>query len=88
MLWSESPAPDDGVLPGRFEISRSQIRGDFGIEGEELLRSIEEHDETPITLLVIRETGKTDGVGKVLIHAFASASHPESVGPQLELPFG
>lgn len=84
-LWSNAPSQGDGVLLGQFEILRSQERGTFGIEGERLVSFIREYGDAPITLLIVRETGKTNGVGKVLVHAFASDTHPESVGPQLEL---
>ncbi|MEM9587389.1 MAG: iron dicitrate transport regulator FecR, partial [Planctomycetota bacterium] len=85
VLWSDAPNPEDGVLLGQFEILRSQERGTFGIDGDRLVTYIQEHGDEPITLLVTRETGKTDGVGKVLVHAFASDTHPQSVGPQLEM---
>ncbi|HBE70461.1 MAG TPA: iron dicitrate transport regulator FecR [Planctomycetaceae bacterium] len=84
-LWSDAPTPAEGVLLGQFEILRSQERGSFGISNKRLLSFIKEYGDAPVMLLVMRETGKTDGVGKVLVHAFASDTHPESVGPQLEL---
>lgn len=84
-LWSQSPSPEDGILLGEFEVLRSQQRGTFGIEGERLTNFIQEYGKSPITLLITRETDKTDGVGKGLVHAFASDRHPESVGPLLEL---
>ncbi len=42
------------------------------------------HSAGPLTFVVIRETKKIAGDGRVLVHAFASHSHPSAVGPTLE----
>lgn len=84
-LWDESPGPEDGVLLGTFEIPRSQQRGSFGIENEALLKFLKAHQDTQVTLILVRETTQIEGVGPGLTHLFASDSHPEAVGPMLEL---
>ena len=37
-----------------------------------------------MTLLLLRETSHIEGVGRSLVHAFASPTHPEATGPVLE----
>ncbi|MEL7337307.1 MAG: iron dicitrate transport regulator FecR, partial [Planctomycetota bacterium] len=83
--WEESPGPDDGELLGTFEVQRSQNRGVFGIRGDKLLNFLRDHWDRPATLILVRLTTQIDGVGPGLTHTFASDSHSESVGPQLEL---
>lgn len=83
--WEEAPAPEDGVLLGTFEIPRSQRRGTFGIETDELLKFLQHPRGGPVTLILVRETTQVEGVGPGLTHMFASDEHPESVGPLLEL---
>ncbi|WP_413431493.1 FecR domain-containing protein [Crateriforma spongiae] len=83
--WEASPGPEDGVLLGKFEIERSQNRGTFGIESDELLRFLRSHADRPITLILVRETTQIEGIGVGMTHMFASDRHPESVGPVLEL---
>lgn len=84
-LWDDSPGPEDGVRLGTFEVPRSLQRGRFGIEGEPLLKFLRENRGGPVTLILVRETTKMDGVGNGLTHLFASDQHPEAVGPLLEL---
>lgn len=84
-LWNESPGPDDGILLGAFEIPRSQQRGSFGIETEDLLKFLRNNQNETVTLILVRETTQIEGIGPGLTHLFASDSHPESVGPLLEL---
>lgn len=86
-LWEDSPGPDDGVLLGTFEVPRSVQRGSFGIENQKLLDFLRTHNATPVTLLLIRETGQIEGEGPGLTHSFASDSHPEASGPTLEFLF-
>lgn len=83
--WEDAPGPDDGELLGTFQLQRSQTRGLFGIEGEALLDFVKKHPEQVVTLILVRETSQIEGTGTGLTHMFASDSHPESVGPQLEL---
>lgn len=83
--WEDAPGPDDGELLGAFEIQRSQTRGLFGIEGDALLDFVKKRPKQAVTLIVVRETSQIEGTGAGLTHMFASDSHPESVGPQLEL---
>ena len=83
--WEESPAPEDGVLLGYFEIERSLQRGTFGIRNEKLSSFVREHPQNRITLIVVRETGVNEGDGAGMVHMFASDEHPESVGPLMEL---
>ncbi|MEM8668150.1 MAG: iron dicitrate transport regulator FecR [Planctomycetota bacterium] len=83
--WEESPSAEDGSLLGTFEIARSQTRGVFGIDGKALLEFLKSHSDKPVTFILVRETTQIEGVGPGLTHMFASDSHPESVGPQLEL---
>ena len=85
-LWEDAPSPEDGVLLGTFEIPRSQQRGSFGIETEELFHFVKANRHRPITLVLVRETGQIAGDGPGLVHAFASDSHPEASGPILEFP--
>lgn len=56
----------------------------MGIEGEALFDFLAERRGREVTLIVVRETGKIAGEGKVLIHAFANDSHPQASGPILE----
>lgn len=83
--WDESPRPDDGVLLGTFEVPRSQQRGTVGIQNRKLLDFLRENNDQPVTLILVRETTQIEGVGAGLTHLFASDSHPEAVGPMLEL---
>ncbi|MCA9142319.1 MAG: FecR domain-containing protein [Planctomycetales bacterium] len=83
-LWEESPGPEDGVLLGTFEIPRSQQRGSFGIQNDELLKFLRANQGGPVTLILVRETTQIHGEGPGLAHTFASDSHPEAVGPMLE----
>ena len=84
-IWEKSPRPADGVLLGTFEIPRSQQRGTFGIEGTELLEFLRQHSNESVTFILVRETTQIEGEGRGLTHMFASDSHPEAVGPLLEL---
>jgi len=83
--WDESPGPSDGVRLGAFEVPRSQQRGSFVLQNVELLNFIKANRDRPITLILVRETTQIEGVGPGLTHLFASGSHPEAVGPMLEL---
>jgi ferric-dicitrate binding protein FerR (iron transport regulator) len=84
-IWEKSPRPADGVLLGTFEVPRSQQRGTFGIEGKELLEFLGQHSDDSVTFILVRETTQIEGEGRGLTHMFASDSHPEAVGPLLEL---
>ena len=83
-LWEDAPAPEDGVYLGTFDIPRSEQRGSFGIENEELLDFLKANRGGPITLILVRETTQIEGAGPGLTHLFASDSHPEAAGPTLE----
>lgn len=85
VLWDESPGPNDGVLLGTFEIPRSQQRGSFGIDDERLLEFLQNQNNSIVTFILVRETTQIEGIGPGLTHLFASHSHPEAVGPMLEL---
>ena len=85
--WEDAPGPHDGELLGTFELARSQTRGLFGINGDALLNFLRKHPKQVVTLILVRETSQIEGTGSGLTHMFASDSHPESVGPQLELIF-
>lgn len=87
--WEDAPGPEDGILLGTFDIERSQSRGVFGIEGDILLQFLKQQLDQPVTLILVRETTQIEGTardagGPGMTHMFASDSHPESVGPQLE----
>jgi len=84
-MWAEAPSPDDGELVGAFEIPRSKMRGSIEIDTPELLSFVKEHGDRPVTLILTRETGRTRGPGPAMPHTFASDTHPEAVGPLLEL---
>ena len=83
-LWEESPAPEDGVPLGTFDIPRSEQRGSFGVENEELLSFLKANRDGPVTLILVRETTQIEGTGPGLTHLFAADSHPEAAGPTLE----
>ncbi|WP_166831160.1 FecR domain-containing protein [Thalassoroseus pseudoceratinae] len=83
--WDDSPGPADGVRLGSFEVPRSVQRGTFGIQNDELLNFLKANRDRPVTLILVRETTQIEGVGAGLTHLFASDSHPEAVGPMLEL---
>ncbi len=83
--WEDSPTPEDGVLLGTFEILRSAQRGTYGIANEELLQFLRQNSDRNVTLILVRLTTQIEGKGPVLTHMFASDSHPEAVGPLLEL---
>ena len=83
--WEDAPSPADCVLLGTFEVLRSEQRGTFGIANEAFVEFLREHGEEPVTLLLIRETSQIEGDVPGLTHQFASDSHPEAVGPLLEL---
>ncbi|PHR88337.1 MAG: iron dicitrate transport regulator FecR [Blastopirellula sp.] len=82
--WNAAPKPEDGVLLGTFEIPRSQQRGTFSINTEQLQSFINSRPGRKITFILVRETTQIEGFGPGLTHTFASASHPEAVGPTLE----
>ena len=84
-LWDESPGPDDGILLGTFDVPRSQQRGSFGIGNEQLLEFLNANPSSEVTFIIVRETTQIEGEGPGLTHAFAGDSHPEAVGPTLEL---
>lgn len=86
-LWEDSPRPEDGIPLGTFEIHRSEKRGSFGIQNDELLSFLKTHQGTSVTFILIRETTQINGVGPSMTHMFASDSHPEAVGPMLEFSF-
>ncbi len=83
--WDESPGPEDGVLLGTFEIPRSQQRGKIEVSTPELRDFVSDHGDKPVTLILVRETNRTPGIGSSMTHMFASDRHPEAVGPLLEL---
>ena len=83
--WENSPAPEDGVLLGTFDIPRSAQRGSFGIANEELQEFLKQNTGQSVTLILVRLTTQIEGEGPGLTHMFASDSHPEAVGPLLEL---
>ncbi|MEM6469640.1 MAG: FecR domain-containing protein [Planctomycetota bacterium] len=83
--WAESPAPEDGILLGRFEIPRSQQRGAIRVSTTELFDFVKDHENLPMTFILVRETNRTAGAGSSMTHMFASDKHPEAVGPLLEL---
>lgn len=82
--WNDAPSQEDGVLVGEFEIPRSRKSGECVVESESLAAFVRGHSAAPLTFVVIRETKKIAGDGRVLVHAFASHSHPSAVGPTLE----
>ncbi len=82
-LWKDSPAPEDGVLVGSFDIPRSQQRGSFKISNEELWQFLIEHEEREVTFIVVRKNLPLKN-GNVPCHAFAGHRHPDANGPQLE----
>lgn len=83
-LWEDAPRPEDGILLGTFEIHRSDKRGSFGIQNEELLKFLKTHSDRSVTFILLRETTQINGLGPGMTHMFASDSHPEAVGPMLE----
>ncbi len=83
-LWDDAPGPEDGVRLGSFESPRSQQRGSFGIENDALLDFLRDHQDSPVTLILVRETTQKEGEGAGLTHLFAGDTHPEAVGPMLE----
>ncbi len=85
--WEDSPAPEDGILLGTFEIPRSQQRGSFGIANQELAEFLQTFPGQSVTLILVRETTQVEGEVPGLTHMFASDAHPEAVGPLLELSF-
>ena len=83
--WAESPSSLDGTLIGSFAIPRSRMRGAIEIETAELRSFLKRRGDRPVTFILVRETGRIDGVGPAMPHMFASDKHPEAVGPMLEL---
>ncbi|TWT81553.1 FecR protein [Planctomycetes bacterium CA13] len=82
--WDETPSPDVGVLVGEFKIPRSRKSGECVLETNELAEFVRSHRDGPLTFVVVRETKQIPGDGRVLVHTFASHSHPSAVGPTLE----
>tara|TARA_R110002049_G_scaffold182485_2_gene350294 strand:- start:17982 stop:19319 length:1338 start_codon:yes stop_codon:yes gene_type:complete len=82
--WEEAPSPEDGVLVGEFKIPRSRKSGECVLESDKLAEFVRNHGDGSLTFVVVRETKKIAGDGRVLVHAFASHSHPSAVGPTLE----
>lgn len=86
-MWEDSPAQEDGILLGTFDIPRSKESGSFVIQGKALLDFLKEQAGGEVTFILIRETPKLLNSGRGITHLFASASHPEAVGPTLEFTF-
>jgi hypothetical protein len=84
-MWDVAPAPEDGVLVGTFEIPRSKMRGTIEIETPEIFSFVKAHGNSSITFILVRKTGRIGGAGSAMPHTFASNTHPEAVGPTLEL---
>ena len=85
--WEDSPAAEDGVLLGTFDVVRSQQRGTFGIANSALVEFLQRFPGQSVTLILVRETTQVEGSVPGLTHMFASDAHPEAVGPMLELTF-
>ncbi|MDF1823632.1 MAG: hypothetical protein P1U68_03260 [Verrucomicrobiales bacterium] len=83
--WEIAPGPGDGKPVGGFEIPRSQQSGTIEIAGDELLALVKEKAGSSVSFIIVRETAHVEGQGRGLTHAIASASHPESAGPVLEI---
>ncbi len=83
--WENAPAPADGKLVGEFEMPRSQQSGVVEISGDRISELVREKSGRSVSLIVVRETTRLEGYGNSYVHAIASASHPETVGPVLEL---
>jgi len=79
LSWENAPQPDEGELLGQFTILRSEQSGSFGIEGPKLLDFLRSGGNK---LLLVRLTSELHPSG--LVHAFAGATHPNSVPPALE----
>ena len=84
-LGKTHPLRKTGVLLGTFEIPRSTNRGSFGLANEQLLEFLKQNSGRSVTLILVRLTTQIEGEGPGLTHMFASDSHPEAVGPLLEL---
>lgn len=85
LQWKDLPWIKHATLLGNFEVPRSQERGAFTVETQELLQFLKAHPGRDVTFRIVRETSELQGSG--LVHAFASDSHPEASGPTLELTF-
>ncbi|TWT75036.1 FecR domain-containing protein [Allorhodopirellula solitaria] len=82
--WEDAPSPKDGVFVGEFQIPRSRQSGECVVETEQLTDFVRNHADGPLTFVVVREQSDQRGERRVLVHTFASHSHPSSVGPTLE----
>lgn len=68
---------------GTFTVPQGVQRGRFGINGEALAHYLRENTGTAVTLVVVRETAETMGMG--LVHGIASRRHPILPGPTLAI---
>ena len=61
------------------------MRGTIEIETPEILSFVKAHGNSSVTFILVRKTGRIGGAGSAMPHTFASNTHPEAVGPTLEL---
>ncbi len=85
LKWEEVPPVEAAVFLGRFEISRGQRTGGFGIDTPALAEFAASRGGGDAVFLLVRESDEAEGNG--LVHAFAGSRHPEASGPVLELEF-
>ncbi|MEM0968828.1 MAG: FecR domain-containing protein [Verrucomicrobiota bacterium] len=81
--WEDLPTQEEGILVAQFDVPRSKRTGSYHLSTPELLTYLKTSAGDRPTFLLLRETPETETRG--LVHAFASDSHPEASGPQLEL---
>lgn len=84
-LWEDAPSVKDGRLVGSFEMSRSQLSGGVAISNEDMSRFVASNTGGSVSYIVVCDSFSKEGPGQSYTHAFASNSHPESVGPVLEV---
>jgi len=83
--WEKAPAPSDGRLVGEFTMSRGQLTGAVEVSGEDMVEFVRANAGGSASFIVVCNTYSEEGAGVSYTHAIASASHPEAVGPTLEI---
>ncbi|MDF1824296.1 MAG: DNRLRE domain-containing protein [Verrucomicrobiales bacterium] len=93
LKWENAPANDTNTgttlqkeaatLLGSFQIPQGLQSGTFGIRGEKLVNFLNQDENRSATIVIVRETIENSSGG--LVHAFASARHPNLPAPTLTL---
>lgn len=74
--------PESTVLLGKFVVPINQVTGDFGIEGDQLVKFLLRDTNGGASFILVSET---IGRGECYVHGFAGKHHPDLQPPTLRL---